>query len=263
MNKEKLSEEDILFIQDMCRRSFSGDRELAHECFLYVLEKIKEDDSRRIKAYRGESSFRTFLYSITTKLIIDFRRSVFGYRVLPRYYWDFDEINRYIFKLFFYHNADSRWIENAIRAEYRITAEEAQRRVREVEERIIRSRIKLGKPREQQAVPLGHEIDSLSTWDKESNPEASIITAELRVKRERIVAALKEEVQKLKAEDALILQLYFEHGLTARQIASAIPSLKEKSVYKRVKRTLKELRKNLKKRGITEEDIREILDDLP
>jgi RNA polymerase sigma factor (sigma-70 family) len=262
MNKEKLSEEDILFIQDMCRRSFSGDRELAQECFLYVLEKIKENDSRRIKAYRGESSFRTFLYSITTKLIIDFRRSVFGYRVLPKYYWDFDEINRYIFKLFFYHNADSRWIENAIQAEYRITAEEAQRRVREVEERIIRSRIKLGS-REQQAVSLGREIDSLYTVDKESNPEVSIISAELRVKRERIVTALKEEVQKLKAEDALILQLYFEHGLTARQIASAIPGLKEKSIYKRVKRTLKELRKNLKKRGITEEDISEILDDLP
>ncbi|GBD39583.1 hypothetical protein HRbin37_01865 [bacterium HR37] len=262
MNKEKLSEEDILFIQDMCRRSFSRDRELAQECFLYVLEKIKENDSRRIKAYRGESSFRTFLYSITTKLIIDFRRSVFGYRVLPKYYWDFDEINRYIFKLFFYHNADSRWIENAIQAEYRITAEEAQRRVREVEERIIRSRIKLGS-REQQAVSLGREIDSLYTGDKESNPEVSIISAELRVKRERIVTALKEEVQKLKAEDALILQLYFEHGLTARQIASAIPGLKEKSIYKRVKRTLKELRKNLKKRGITEEDISEILDDLP
>src|SRR3989337_1351047 len=101
MDKKILSEEDILFVRDICTRSFQRNRDLANDCFLYVWEKLHEDDSRRLKAFKGEAKFRTFLYSVTTKLIIDFRRSQFGYKVLPKFFWDFDEINRRIFKLFF------------------------------------------------------------------------------------------------------------------------------------------------------------------
>jgi DNA-directed RNA polymerase specialized sigma24 family protein len=141
MDKRNIGEEDVLFVRSLCRRSFENNDDLANDCFLYVFEKLNEDDSRRIKAYQGRSSFRTFLYSVTGKLIIDFRRVKFGYKVLPKYYFEFDEINRYIFKLFFYQNLTVDWAENAAKSEFRLSQEEAQERVDIVEKRIRESRL--------------------------------------------------------------------------------------------------------------------------
>lgn len=262
MDKRTLTEEDALFIRGICIRSFAKDGELANDCFLYVWEKLHENESRRIRAFKGESGFRTFLYSVTNKLIIDFRRTRFGYRVLPKYFWKFDEINRYIFKLFFYQNLTPGWIENAIQAEFKISQDEARRRVDEVEKRIRESRVRIETPAQREPLSLGKEEDVLSSEDIRSNPEEHVITAEIKQRREEVLEILKEEIQKLEAEDVLILQLYFAHGLTAKEISGAIPGIRDKGVYKRIGRMLKNLKKCLEEKGITEADIEEIFEHL-
>ncbi len=260
MDKKTLKEEDTLFVRDICIRSFQRNNDLANDCFLYVWEKLHEDDSRRLKAFKGESKFRTFLYSVTNKLIIDFRRTQFGYKVLPKFFWDFDEINRRIFKLFFYQNSNRSWVENEIRAEVKISQEEVQNRVERVEKRIRESRLRLESTKKIQLVLLGQEIGTLPSEYIGENPEQNIIMAEVEVKRQKVLKALKEEVLKLEPEDALILQLYFERNLTAKEISYAIPGIKDKGVYKRIEKILKNLRKLIKERGITDEDINEIFE---
>ncbi len=261
MDIRTLTEEDALFIRGICIRSFGRDGELANDCFLYVWEKLHENESRRIRAFKGESGFRTFLYSVTNKLIIDFRRTRFGYRVLPKYFWKFDEINRHIFKLFFYQNLMPGWIENAIQAEFKISQDEARRRVDEVEKRIRESRVRIEAPAQRESLSLGKEEDVLSP-EGGSNPEENVITVEIKRRREEVLEALKREIQNLEAEDVLILQLYFEHGLTAKEISGAIPGTKDKGVYKRIGRVLKNLKKCLEEKGITEADIEEIFEHL-
>ncbi len=261
MDKKNISEDDVLFVRSLCRRSFEHNSELGNDCFLYVFEKLNEDDSRRIKAYKGQSSFRTFLYSITGKLIIDFRRNKFGYKVLPKYYWEFDEINRFIFKLFFYQNLTVDWAENAVKAEFRLSQEEAQERVDIVEKRIRESRL-VGKSRLNIQEIHVEEVDSLASEDKKKGPEEIMIATETVRQKERFLKILKDEVQKLDDEDSLILQLYFEQGLTAKQISSAIPGIKDKKVYKRIEQTLKKLRKNLQEKGISIDEIRDLFDAL-
>lgn len=262
MDKSILTEEDALFVRGLCIRSLGKNKELANDCFLYVWEKLHEDESRRIRAFKRESSFRTFLYSVTNKLIIDFRRARFGYKVLPKYFWKFDEVNRHIFKLFFYHNLTSGWIENAIRAEFKISQDEARNRVDEVEKRIRESRIKIEITAQREPLPLGKDENVLSSEGIKSNPEENIITAEIRQKRDGVLEILKGEIQKLKAEDILILQLYFDHGLTAKEISGTIPGIKDKGVYKRIGRVLKSLKKCLEEKGINEADIEEIFEHL-
>ncbi len=262
MDKRILTEGDALFVRGICIRSFSKNKELANDCFLYVWEKLHEDESRRIRAFRGESSFRTFLYSVTNKLVIDFRRAHFGYKVLPKYFWKFDEINRYIFKLFFYQNLTPGWIENAIRAEFKISQDEAQKRVDEVEKRIRESRIRIETTAQRNPLSLGKDENVPSSEDIKSNPEENIITVEVKQKREVVLEILKGEIQKLKGEDVLILKLYFDHGLTAKEISGAIPGIKDKGVYKRIGRALKSLKKCLEEKGITEADIEEIFEHL-
>jgi RNA polymerase sigma factor (sigma-70 family) len=260
MDKKTLTEE-ALFVRGLCMGSFDRNRELANDCFLYVWEKLHDDESRRIKAFKGHSSFRTFIYSVTNKLIIDFRRIRFGYKVLPKYFWEFDEINRYIFKLFFYQNSTPNWAENTVQTEFKISYEEAQRRVDEVEKRIRKSRLRIDTSSQRQSVLLGEEVSAL-TSNRGIDPEESVMAVEIEQKREIVLGLLKEEVQKLEAEDALILQLYFEHGLTAKEVSGAIPGIKDKSVYKRIEKILKNLKIQLRQKGITEEDINEIFEHL-
>jgi DNA-directed RNA polymerase specialized sigma subunit len=90
-----------------------------------------------------------------------------------------------------------------------------------------------------------------------------MIATETGRQKERLLKILKEEVQKLDDEDSLILQLYFEQGLRAKQIANAIPGFKDKKVYKRIEQTLKKLKKTLQEKGVSVEDIRNVLDVLP
>ncbi len=262
MDKKTLTEEDVLFVRDICIRSFQRNKDLANDCFLYVWEKLHEDDSRRLRAFKGEARFRTFLFSVANKLIIDFRRTQFGYKVLPKFYWGFDEINRRIFKLFFYENSPHDFVENEIRAEFKISQEEAQSRVEGVEKRLRESRVRLETAKEKEPILLGEEVSALVSEHRGTNPEENIITAEVEEKRNKVLKVLKDEVQKLEGEDALILQLYFEHDLTAKEISKAIPGVKDKSVYKRIEKIIRNLKKELKENGITEEDIKEIFERL-
>lgn len=261
MEKKALTEEYVLLVRGLCRRSFESNNELSNDCFLYVFEKLKDDDSRRIKAFRGKASFRTFLYSVTSKLIIDFRRRQFGYKVLPKYYWEFDEINRHIFKLFFYQRLTPGWAENAVKAEFKISEEEAQRRVDNVDKRMRESRLKRDTRNLEQEVHI-EEIETLASDDIRSDPEEIMISKEAGKMKENVLKILKEEVQKLDDEDSLILQLYFEQGLTAKQVTGAIPGIKEKKVYKRVEKILTKIRKNIQERGVSQEDISDIFERL-
>lgn len=262
MDKKTLAEEDALFVRGICRKAFEKNSDLANDCFLYVWEKLHEDDSRRIRAFKRKANFQTFLYSVTNRLVVDFRRTQFGYRVLPKYYWGFDEINRHIFKLFFYHNLTPAWAENSIQTEFKISQEEAQKRVDDVEKRVRESRIQIRKLDEKEPILLGEEVDVISSDDTRENPEENIIRREFEQKKDRVLSALKEEVHQLEAEDALLVRLYFERGLTAKEITGAIPGIKEKNVYKRIERILKNLRSYLCENGVTEEDIKEIFERL-
>jgi hypothetical protein len=195
MGKKTLTEEDVLFVLGICRKSFEKNSDLANDCFLYVWEKLHEDDSRRIKAFKGMASFRTFIYSVTSKLIIDFKRMQFQHRALPKYYWSLDEMDRRIFKLFSSQNLASEWVEKTIQAEFKISEEEAQRRVDEVRG-MMGSRVKSDRVDERQSVLLGEEVESVPSEERGINPEENIIAAEVGTKkREDTKGAERREPQ--------------------------------------------------------------------
>jgi len=59
-----------------------GETVLAEEAALYILEKLGEDDWRRVKAYNGKARFRTYIAALAVRLVEDFARRRFG-RVRP------------------------------------------------------------------------------------------------------------------------------------------------------------------------------------
>ena len=67
----------LRIIESICLKRFY-DPEEGHACFVYVLDKLKENKFYRIKQFQGRSTFKTFLISITNRLIIDFYRKRHG-----------------------------------------------------------------------------------------------------------------------------------------------------------------------------------------
>ena len=70
-------------LETVCRKRF-GDAAEADECFLFILEKCREDDFHRLRAFLGKSSLKTYLYTLFNNLAADFKRARFGRRRIPK-----------------------------------------------------------------------------------------------------------------------------------------------------------------------------------
>ena len=69
-------------IESICRRRFFDAAE-ADECFIFVLEGLRADDCKRLRAFKGRSSLTTFLYTLVNSLATDFHRHKYGRMRLP------------------------------------------------------------------------------------------------------------------------------------------------------------------------------------
>jgi len=70
-------------INRLAKRRFQ--ESLAEEAALFVLERLQEDDYRRVRSFSGRARFSTFLASLTHRLLEDFSRARFGRRRPPRW----------------------------------------------------------------------------------------------------------------------------------------------------------------------------------
>ena len=69
-------------IEAVCRRQFSSENE-RHECYVFVLDSLRADDFKRLRAFKGKSKRSTYLHSLINSLVIDFRRKRYGRRRIP------------------------------------------------------------------------------------------------------------------------------------------------------------------------------------
>ena len=84
MDPEKIiSSSDLLVkIETVCKRRFSAEND-QNECYVYVIDSLKADNFKRLRAFKGKSKLNTYLYSLINALVIDFRRKQFGRRRIP------------------------------------------------------------------------------------------------------------------------------------------------------------------------------------
>ena len=61
-------------------RTAAKDREAAMDAYAYILEKLREDQFRRLRAYTagGRAKFTTWLVVVTRRLVLDHRRTRYG-----------------------------------------------------------------------------------------------------------------------------------------------------------------------------------------
>ena len=81
--EEILASSDILEkIEAVCQRHFSAEND-RDECFVFILDSLRADNFKRLRAYEGKSKFTTYLYTLINSLVIDFRRKRYGRRRIP------------------------------------------------------------------------------------------------------------------------------------------------------------------------------------
>jgi RNA polymerase sigma factor (sigma-70 family) len=69
-------------IDAVCKRHFSAEND-RNEAYLFVLDSLKDDNFRRLRAYRGQSKLSTYLHTLINSRVIDFRRKRYGRRRIP------------------------------------------------------------------------------------------------------------------------------------------------------------------------------------
>jgi RNA polymerase sigma factor (sigma-70 family) len=79
--KEQIMEHWALLNRLAARRF--GDRPLAEEAALYVMNQLLENDGQRLRSYSGNSSYSAFVASVSWRLLEDFSRKRFGRRRAP------------------------------------------------------------------------------------------------------------------------------------------------------------------------------------
>ena len=84
MDPEKIfSSSDLLIkIETVCKRRFSAEND-RNECYVYVIDSLKADNFKRLRAFKGKSKLNTYLYALINSLVIDFRRKQYGRRRIP------------------------------------------------------------------------------------------------------------------------------------------------------------------------------------
>ncbi len=70
------------WLQRLAQRRFKNSV-LADQALDFVLEKLQEDDGSRLRAYRGEARFSTYLAHVVQRLLEDFARHRFGRQRTP------------------------------------------------------------------------------------------------------------------------------------------------------------------------------------
>ena len=84
LNPEEIlvSSDTLEKIDAICKRHFSAENE-RNECYIFVIDSLRADNFKRLRAFQGKSRLSTYLYSLVNSLVIDFRRKRYGRRRFP------------------------------------------------------------------------------------------------------------------------------------------------------------------------------------
>lgn len=237
---------DIQRIVKFVCRSRGLDASETEEFLGHAILRLLQDDYAIIRRFEGRSSLRTYLTTVTARLLTDYQIGLLGKwnpsakakRLGPVAL----ELERLLYR-------DYLPIEEALAAAHanhpEIPRETLQIMAEELPPRMPRRHVSLD------------EAASIA-----EDPRVS--AAEHASSASSIVNAVRSSLRELPPEDRLLLRLRFATCLTVPEIARSL-NLKPFQVYQRLDRRLRKLRTQLEAAGVHAKDVREVIgtDDAP
>jgi RNA polymerase sigma factor (sigma-70 family) len=248
MDPEKLlSSSDLLVkIETVCKRRFSAEND-QNECYVYVIDSLKADNYRRLRAFKGKSKLNTYLYALINSLVIDFRRKQYGRRRIPAGVarlgkWA-ETVYRYVcWQKFTFDDAyDFLRIDGLFTGSY-------IQFIKEIEP------IRKAPCRENpafQSIDETRESALKTIKDEGFNPLEFLIQKLDRERRIKALKVIRQTTAALSADDQLLVRLVYGSDQSVRAAAKVI-GLPASTAGKRLKILLTKYREKLLTEGIRE-----------
>jgi len=212
-----------------------------------VMVKLVDNDYGVLRAFKGQSSFRTYISVVVQHLALDNRASVRG-RWRPPV-----EVNRLgdlAIELYELLYRDGRTLDEAVTG------------LRTKYEGVDRESLKALAAKLPRPAPRPHRvpIDNVDSKDLPRPPDVDdgVLADERRrmaAKTSQVVSTL---IARLSPEDRVILQFRFPMKVTVAQIARML-GLDQKATYRRLDHIKSELKLELERAGITREEILDLI----
>jgi RNA polymerase sigma factor (sigma-70 family) len=230
-------------IAQACRRC-PFHREEAKDFAQHVHVKLIDDGYARIRQFRGDSSFRTYLITVIGRLLQDYQNSVWG-KWRPS-----AEAERL--------GQVALWLERLLVREDRSFDEACQ---------ILRTNLKVDMPMAALAdirakLPpknlrrfVGEE-GLQSEPSRDLRPDERLEEKERGQTRRRVYAALQRALKDLPSEDRVLMLMWTEFKVAD---IARIRGEAQKPLYRRLDKIKEALRKALERQGVRRQDVEEIL----
>jgi len=242
-----LSSSDLLVkIETVCKRHFSAEND-QNECYLYVIDSLKADNFKRLRAFKGKSKLNTYLYSLINSLVIDFRRKQYGRRRIPAGVSKLGKWAETVYRFVCWQKFSFDDAYDFLRIDGLYTASYNQF-IKEIEP------IKKVPCREN---PAFHSIDEtresalMNINDEGANPLEFLIQKLDRERRIKALKVIRETTAKLSQNDQLLVRLVYGSDQSVPAAAKVI-GLATSTARKRLKRLLTKYRERLLAEGIRE-----------
>jgi RNA polymerase sigma factor (sigma-70 family) len=248
MDPEKIfSSSDLLVkIETVCKRRFSAEND-QNECYLYVIDSLKADNFKRLRAFKGKSSLNTYLYALINSLVIDFRRKQYGRRRIPAGVAKLGKWAETVYRFVCWQKFSFDDAYDFLRIDGLYTGSYIEF-IKETEP------IRRAPCRENpafQPIDETHERVLKNIDDSDSNPLELLIQKLDREKRTKAIKVIRETTAALSEDDQLLVRLVYGSDQSVPAAAKVI-GLAASTAGKRLKSLLTKFRENLLAVGIRE-----------
>lgn len=245
--EEILASSDILEkIEAVCKRHFSAEND-RNECYIFVLDSLRAENFKRLRAFKGKSKLSTYLHSLVNSLVIDFRRKRYGRRRIPTAVlklgkWAEAVYRRVCWQRFSFDDAyDFLQVDGLYEGSY----EQFLQEIVPIQNAPCREN------------PSFKSIDDPggNPWrkmdDASSNPLETLIKKLDRERRIKAIKVIRETTKRLPENDQLLVRLVFgsEHPV---RVAAKIIDLSASAARRRLKRLMIKYSESLLTAGIRE-----------
>lgn len=245
--EEILASSDILEkIDAVCRRQFYTENDRC-ESYIFVLDSLRAENFKRLKAFEGKSKFSTYLYSLVNSLVIDFKRQRYGRRRIPIAVAKLGKWAEAVYRMLCWQkfSIDDAYDFLQIDGLFKGSYEQFQQEIMPIQKAPCRENPSFMSLDDCGGDPLRKMSDA------DSNPLEELIKKLDRERRIKAVEVIRETTDALPASDQLLVRLVYGSEHPVRSAAKVV-GLSASAARRRLKRLLLKYREKLLAAGIRE-----------
>jgi len=253
-----LSEKAALILQVV--HLFERDPDQVQDCFLFVCERLRRDNLRRIRSFRspGPASFSTWLRAVVRHLCLDWRRHRDGRFRLPSAIGRLPELHQEIFRCIHLRGLSENEAFQAVKALWPgLSRDQFVDTVAEVGKNLHGRQpwfLLVRHPRMQ-------SLSAVRPGDDPAEGEAGLVDPRADPEQETATheqaAVLRKALEQLPARARLLVQLRYEQELTLEEIATLTGLSGTAQVERLIHQALEALRNRMSAQGFASLSVKE------